>query len=332
MDPRTFDVMVQQLAGTRTRRSVMAGSLLAVLGVGQAAFARNRHQSHTHGAKSQDAARNRGTVTAEAGLNVNEKCPKKKRGRKLSCNDCRTGYSVSYTNDKGKTVRKCACKPVGVACTAGTAADCCSGVCGEDGTCDTGTCAAVGVRCTANAQCCTGVCDVGGSTTSPIVVTDPPTGNKCSVCLTGGATCDPTSFLIQCCYSECTEVDLGAGLTNQCCSIPGETCTPVGSTATVPAPGTCCFGGLLCPVAGGVGTPNVCCTASGEITPALKTCGSGGNTGQGCCTGQCNVAEDVCCAPAGTDPTLSGGEPCTGPDPNLSCCSGNCSSTPGLCA
>ena len=140
-------------------------------------------------------------------------------------------------------------------------------------------------------------------------------------------------FLVQCRYSECVEVDLGAGVTNQCCSLPGEQCKSIDSTATIPAQGTCCSGADLCPVAGGVGTPNVCCTASGEITPhPIDSCGEGGNTGQGCCTGQCNVAEDVCCAPADTDPTLSGGVLCTGSGPNFSCCSGNCSATPGLCA
>ena len=102
MDPRTFDGMVQRLAGVRTRRAVMAASVLALLGVGEAALARNRHKDHSHGSKHQSAARTTGTITAQAGLNINEKCPKKKRGKKLICNDCRTNYSVAYTNEKGK--------------------------------------------------------------------------------------------------------------------------------------------------------------------------------------------------------------------------------------
>jgi hypothetical protein len=337
VDPRTFDGMVQRLAGARTRRSVMAGSLLAVLGFGEAALAKHRPKGHTHrDTRRGDKAKKTGTVTVQSRLNINEQCPKKKRGKKLSCNDCRTGFSVAYINDKGKTVRKCACKPVGEGCTTGTAANCCSGVCGEDGTCVSPlapgqTCSALGVSCTSNAQCCNGICNVGGSNIGPLDLPNPGTANTCAHCLTGGATCEPNDAGPRCCYGGCFDLDGTPGGTAICCSRTGETCMPLESTATVPDRGTCCSAGNLCPVAGGVGTANVCCKASGTFTPLDALCGVDGNSGQGCCSGQCSSLNDRCCAPAGADPTLSGGNPCTGTEANDSCCSGNCAAA-GICA
>ena len=267
-------------------------------------------------------------MTAQSQLNINEQCPKKKHGKKLTCADCRTGFSVPYTNAKGKTVRKCACKPVGEGCSAGTAANCCSGVCGEDGTCvnpttPTQTCAAVGASCSGGAQCCSSICNVGGSDIGPVFGPNPGTANKCAFCLTGEATCNLNSLDLYC-NGGCDPA------TNRCCSLAGETCTPTGSTASVPAQGSCCTDDDRCPVTGNVGTPNVCCTASGQFPP-LGFCGTDGNTGQGCCTGQCNDMTGLCCAPAGTNPALSGGAPCTGTGPNASCCSGSCAAA-GSCA
>jgi len=51
VDPHSFDRMAQRLAGSLTRRSVIAGAVLTVLGLGEAALARNRHQDHGHGGK-----------------------------------------------------------------------------------------------------------------------------------------------------------------------------------------------------------------------------------------------------------------------------------------
>src|SRR4051812_34104846 len=273
VDPRTFDEIVRRLAGSATRRSVLAGSVLTALGLGEAALA-----------KKQGRADAKTTVTAEACIPSGKKCPAKrprgKKGKKLGCDKCCQGFT--QPNPRGGL--KCACKPNGQACSSEGAAQCCTATC-TNGVCANAgpePCSAIGVSCTANAQCCIGICNVGGSDIGPINRPNPGTANKCAFCLTGGATCDPNSFSVQCCsFPGCDPT------TNRCCSVAGETCTPTGSTATVPAQGTCCRTGDRCPVAGNVGTANVCCTASGQVTPASNVCGSGGNTGQGCCTGQC---------------------------------------------
>ena len=68
-------------------------------------------------------------VRAEDKLGIGERCdpPKDRHGERHNCNDCRTGFSVAYQNTKGKTVRKCACKPAGQGASTNEAWQCCSG-------------------------------------------------------------------------------------------------------------------------------------------------------------------------------------------------------------
>ena len=315
MDPRTFDGMVQRLAGPRTRRSVMAGSVLALLGLGETALAGNRHKDHSRGSKHQSSARTTGTVTAQAGLNINEKCPKKKHGKKLSCNDCRTNYSVAYTNEKGKTVRKCACKPTGEACTAGTAADCCSGICGANDTCVASgqVCLELSQSCSADAECCNQNCNAGATTTGPSA----SFANLCTNCKTGIAPCNPGFPGGQCCGPrQCVTAPGQTG--SVCTSQTFEQCVPdPAATATAPLRGTCISNAERCPVAGNAGAPGICCRIPGP--PSAGSCATGQS---GCCTGECD-SDGRCCVPPGANPLASGAFEACSSSP-LSCCSGVC--------
>jgi len=306
-----------------SRRSVVGASLatgvLGMAGVGVEALAKQ------------------GNVTADGQLGIGARCnpPKIKHGKKHGCNKCRTDFSVAYTNAKGQTVRKCACKPVGQPATSNQAFQCCSGV--SDGnqcispTGGAGQCVGVGTGCTTDAQCCNGICNVGGSTTGPLA----GSANTCVVCKAGRATCSPVPQN-PCCVDQnqnmarlCLDAPGPTGTV--CTSITGEQCDPdPAATSTAPRQGTCQRDSDRCTVAGNIGLQGVCCTASGRRTPGLsptqQVCPS---TAAGCCTGQCNAAIDACCAPTGQNPTLSGGTACTSATPtqNFSCCSGFCTGT-----
>lgn len=316
MDPQTFDRLVKRGAEPLTRRSVMAGSLLAILGLGEAALARNRHKDQGRGDHRQRAGDKRtGTVTAQARLNLNERCPKKKHGKKLTCADCRTGFSVSYTNAKGKTVQKCACKPVGEACSAGTAANCCSGICGDDGACAGSgqVCLELGQTCSADAVCCNQMCNAGASTTGPSA----DFANQCTNCKTGIAPCNPGFPGGQCCSPRQCTVPLGQ-TSDVCTSVTGEQCVPdPAASATAPLRGSCANNGDICPVAGNAVTPGICCRTPG--LPAIGNCATGQS---GCCTGECNPTGH-CCVPPGKNPTASG-FPVACVDQPMVCCSGIC--------
>jgi hypothetical protein len=254
---------------------------------------------------------------AERCLAVGERCPKRlkhgKRRVRHTCNaNCCTRFSALSPDGK----RRCACRSEGAPCTTSTARQCCSQVC-AGGVCtgsppEPGDCTAQGETCTGGAAaCCTGVCNAGASTTGPLA----GTANACATCLSGRATCDPNNA--QCCDGrEC--VDIPGNPPGQVCeSATGEQCRPdPGATATDPAGGTCAFSlNDICPVPGNVGATGICCRASGS-----------GYTGSCdvCCTGECTAQPNFCCAPAGTDPRLSGGTPCLNNEANASCCGGAC--------
>ena len=130
MDPHTFEGMIRKLSATLSRRSLVGGSVgasvLAAVGLGEETLAK-KHR-----------------VTAEACIPTGKRCPSPKpRGRKgngkqgkdakqLSCAECCQRHVITSTNAKGKRVKKCACKPVGLPCTQDTRWQCCTNVCAGD--------------------------------------------------------------------------------------------------------------------------------------------------------------------------------------------------------
>jgi hypothetical protein len=276
--PRSFSAVMQRLAPSRSRRTLVEGSLaasvLAALGLNQDVFATK------HG------------VATDACIPTGRKCPARrprgKKGRKLRCRQCCQGYSI-----RGRRgTRKCSCKPGGQPCTPFSASDCCTGTC-QGGLCASVSvgpqCAADGVDCASDAECCSGVCNVGGSNVSG-------TADECAQCRTGRARCagDPSS----CCGARtCTASDRGGANPNtRCCSLLNERCsnnpgttgacctTGEGSAANATcaaddAPGhnTCCVTSGVDPAA-----PATSCAAAPDLTPNPACC-SGTCTG-GVCT------------------------------------------------
>ena len=344
MDSEQFDRVAKTLAQAGTRRSLMGGSLgaavLAALGLGEAALAR-KQRGHAE-AKQKDRATER--VTAEDKLGIGARCDpaNHEHGKKHGCRKCRTAYSVKTKNGKGKTIRKCACKPVGEPSSRDKQWQCCSGQ--SDGSrCVNAaavheTCRAVTAPCTADAQCCNGICNAGGSKTGPLA----GIADTCAVCKTGRASCNPAAPEDECCrgggdFRSCRDVPGPGGF--ECSSANGEQCVPdPAATPTGPQRGSCGDSPFICPVAGNSGPQGVCCTRSGEagrfdniICPRDES---------RCCTGECIVVGSQgsgrCCAPNGENPTRSGGEECQpgAQATSTGCCSGVCDTAgpAGVCA
>ena len=127
MDHDRFDALTRSLSSGASRRrllSSLTGGLVAGLAIGQAESVESLARKKLRGEGKQTGAK------AEDQLSIGSRCdpPKHKHGKRHGCNDCRTGFSVAYTNAKGKTVRKCACKPVGQPSTSNEAWQCCSGL------------------------------------------------------------------------------------------------------------------------------------------------------------------------------------------------------------
>lgn len=329
MDPRKFDGLVQRLSGALSRRSLVGGSLgasvLAAVGLGHVEVLAKKR------------------VRAEVCIPSGKKCPSKKpRGKKkkkLGCDQCCEGFVVTTTNNKGKRVRKCACKPAGQGATTNEAWQCCSGLSDGSRCVDAAPssqqCLAVGGTCTTDEQCCSALCNTGASRTGP----DADFADECVLfCKSGRARCDPdpeapAGLPKECCGFRTCVANPQTGTGNVCTSALGEQCIPgAGATATTPNQGTCASDAFLCPVAGSP-SEGVCCRPSGRTS---GQCGSGSNFAEGCCTGECSVVTGRCCAPNGTDPVASGGTACapgTGNPstqvPNESCCSGFCSNEVG---
>jgi len=136
VEPRTFDAIAQKLSRLLSRRSLVGGSLgasvLATVGLDNDASAKNKKVRGK--GKSPD-------VRTEDCIKTGKRCPAKRVGSKhkhgkLGCDRCCQGRSVTITNNKGKKVNKCACKPDGDACSPDRSQDCCNGVC-QGGTCGT---------------------------------------------------------------------------------------------------------------------------------------------------------------------------------------------------
>jgi hypothetical protein len=133
VDPQTFDGLIQRLAQTGSRRSLLGVSVLAALGLGEEILAKKTPKGRDAGKKKGRAqSKKKGgsnRATAEGQLGEGARCDpaKNRHGENHGCKDCRTGFSVAYTNAKGQTVRKCACAPAGQGRTTNEAWQCCSG-------------------------------------------------------------------------------------------------------------------------------------------------------------------------------------------------------------
>jgi len=129
VDPHTFDEMIRRLS----RRSLVGGSLgvslLAAVGLSDAALARN--------------------AEAEACIPTGQRCGTKEQDP--PCAKCCNRYHIVNANGR----KKCACRPAGVGCSNPT--QCCTGIC-QKGTCRSAPCRAVKVGCAINSDCCSGVC------------------------------------------------------------------------------------------------------------------------------------------------------------------------------
>ena len=124
MESTRFDALTKAVGRTSSRRTtvrIALGVLASLAGVAASEAGTLR--------KGRDPVRSQS-------LQDNERCdpPKTKHGKRLGCNDCATGFSVAFTNSKGRTVRKCACKPSTQPCSPNRAWQCCTGLC-EGGTC-----------------------------------------------------------------------------------------------------------------------------------------------------------------------------------------------------
>jgi hypothetical protein len=234
VDAHTFDRLIQRLAGARSRRSLVGGSLgaavLMALRWGQEAGAKKR------------------AVTAEDKLGIGARCDpsNKEHGKKHGCRKCRTGYSVKTTNGKGKTIRKCACKPVGEPSSRDKQWQCCSGV--SDGS-----------RC---------ISPAGGAVC-------PPTCPICQTCTAATGQCQVDTTQNGRAGTACPTPN--ACCTGTCCTGQGEAqgvraCNAAGRCATCDevCPDTClyCFnladGGTVC----GNGSSNPCvpCSSADDCT------------------------------------------------------------------
>lgn len=211
MDPRKFDGMIQKLSGSLSRRSLVGGSLgasmLAAVGLGEETLAKSK--------------KNR--VGAEACIPSGKKCPalkprgrtgKNRKPKKLGCDQCCEGRSVTVTNAKGKQVNKCGCFQDFTPCTVET--DCCSNVCANN-FCQPAPCAGLGQACNeafggpAGLPCCasTGTTSLGFD---PVCnqATATTTGT-CVSCVAQGGACNPTLFRDPCCGRNfCQETAPGA--------------------------------------------------------------------------------------------------------------------------
>ena len=280
MDPSTFDGVVQRLSGPLSRRSVMGAALLAALGLGEDAAAK-KHRGHTDAKKKGHSTK----AKAEGQLGNGARCdpPKNKHGKKHGCNECRTGFSVAYTNGDGQTVRKCACKPVGVGASSNQAWQCCSGL--SDGsacvsppvtaTTQPGACASgqqlCQGRCIPSSACCTDGDCAGGR-----------------LCLSATCQCRPN-------FREC-----------QGACIPGSECCGDGE----------CTGGMTCQ-AGTCRCPSGQHECGGNCIPNGTCCNDADcNAGSECIGSQCIVQQGTC--PAGYQRCTSGSLECNG-NPNCVC-------------
>jgi hypothetical protein len=174
--------MIRRLAGARSRRSLVGGSLasavLMALGWGQEAGAKKR------------------TVRAADKLGIGARCdpPNKDHGKKHGCGKCRTGYSVQTTNGKGKTIRKCACKPVGEPSSRDKQWQCCSGL--SDGSRCVNSSTAAPLSCGAGCPVCfrcnqaTNQCEVNSAAVG-LICGDGQTCQANGACVCSEASCGP---------------------------------------------------------------------------------------------------------------------------------------------
>src|SRR4051794_40455189 len=214
-----FDGMTQWLAGALSRRSLVGGSagasVLAAVGLGETALAKRKRQR----------------AGAEACISSGKKCPSKKprgkKGKKLSCDQCCEGRSVTVTNSKGKRVQKCGCVQIGSACT--TESECCSNFCAL-GFCQVAPCPVIGETCSpfgaAGLFCCSNAPSGEVSTVICNQATTTATTGTCVTCTATGGACDPSNFTPLCCSSNfCLPSGATTG-TCTACIAAGGTCNP----------------------------------------------------------------------------------------------------------
>ena len=255
MDAVHFDALTRMLSTAGSRRSALAGllagalgaSVLAAVGLGEAAMAKK--------------------VTAQACIPTGKKCPapkprgrtgKNRKPKTLGCDRCCQDFVNTSTNQKGKRVRTCACKPNGVTC--GTPAHCCSGLC-NGGICGAAVvdplpdtnCVARDGQCTRGGTPCCGADECVSIDEGGRGICRPP-------CTPGTARCNEQ------CLPYC---ELGEPHQSGCneCVCPPETaifCT-LGTGAT--RPNTCCGANQVCCRQGEIGDPDtiiVCCDQCAE--------------------------------------------------------------------
>src|SRR4051794_31321646 len=165
VDPHAFDGLVRRLSGALSRRTLVGGSLgaamLAAVGLSDAALAKG-HRKRSAGKRARSEGGHQ-SVHAEACVPSGKQCPAKrqrgKNAKKLGCEKCCQGAFETFTNSKGKQVKKCTCKAAGSSCSSadGGGFQCCSGVC-ENGACVQTACTNNLNFCNTNADCCSRFC------------------------------------------------------------------------------------------------------------------------------------------------------------------------------
>ncbi|MCB9654246.1 MAG: VWA domain-containing protein [Deltaproteobacteria bacterium] len=93
-----------------------------------------------------------------------------------------------FNNDCDPVPPKGACDPANTACT--YHAQCCSGLCGASGRCE--TCGAQGVACSVDGDCCAGLCNPNGKCASPIDEGFDLDGDNATTCQNDCDDHDPT--------------------------------------------------------------------------------------------------------------------------------------------
>src|SRR5262249_8086430 len=145
------------------------------------------------------------------------------------------------------------CATLGNACT--SSAQCCSGLCAANGTCQASSfCGQPGDACAVAADCCTGDCTIPSGQTIGVCAASPP-GGPANCGLTDGMLCSASGPDGSVVYIEGGLPQCGGG----CCS---RACAPWGPT-----------GVLVCQPASGCHVVGDLCTSDGDC------CGSMGLPG-----------------------------------------------------
>jgi hypothetical protein len=219
VDPHKFDGMIQKLSASLSRRSLVGGalgaSLLAVVGLNEPVPAKNKKN------------RAKGGACIPSGKQCPSLKPRGRRGKgnkkpkKLTCDQCCEGRSITVTNSQGKQVQTCGCLQTDTACT--TETECCSNVC-ANGFCQIAPCAALGQPCSGVPGGGANLCCLNGPISSANTVfcnqspATPATPGTCVACVPAGGACNPTLFQFgQCCgINVCNQT----GPTTGTCGVP----------------------------------------------------------------------------------------------------------------